>query len=312
MKRIKVVFKLLILFAAITIPLHSVVMVKADSGWDSSYGGGGGSSFGGSSYSYGGYSSYSWGSSSVYDGAGNGQGDPVLALITTIILFIIFGYAIYEFIKFDKIMEKKKIEQEEKYNSYVVKYSNMDQMDQYHDISEEQLQKCLPGEDLESLKSKLFNIYKDVQIAWMNFEYDKLKELCTDELATTYIGQLEMLKVKKGQNIMSDWSLDGIRINKITDNDGVVTIYSIVDTRFYDYVINIENGLVNRGYKNIKVHNIYNMEFVVDKRIMNSEVKCPKCGATVIPNKEGKCEYCRTVLSNTNDKIVLSKKNRIN
>ena len=310
MKRIKVVLKLLILFAALTIPLHSVVMVKADSGWDSSYGGGssfGGSSFGGSSWSSGSSwgSSHSWGGSSSSGGSSNSS-DALFGWVFIIIVVIIF------YILFFSDKSKWMGSSSDKFDELIAKYNNYNQLDLYQDITQAELEKCLPGENLETLKTKIFDIYKDVQIAWMNFEYDKLKELCTNELATTYIGQLEMLKVKKGQNIMSDWSLEGIKINKITDNDGVVTIYSIVDTRFYDYVINVENGLVNRGYKDIKVHNIYNMEFIVDKRITNSEVKCPKCGATVIPNKEGRCEYCRTILSNINGKIVLSKKNRIN
>ena len=41
-------------------------------------------------------------------------------------------------------------------------------------------------------------------------------------------------------------------------------------------------------------------------------MKCPRCGAIIKPNKEGKCEYCRTTLAMTNNKIVLSKKNRLN
>ena len=185
-------------------------------------------------------------------------------------------------------------------------------MDSFNDISNEELQKYLPGENLEVLKKKLFEVYKDVQLAWMNFEYDKLKNLCTDELATTYIGQLEMLKVKKGQNIMDDWSFDGAKVTKIRDEDGMVYITAIIDTRFYDYVINTETYIVMQGYKHIKVHNIYEMVFAVNKKLIDGKLKCPKCGATVTPNNEGKCEYCRTTIPMTNNQIMLAKKGRLN
>ena len=312
MKRIKVVLKLLILFAAVTIPLHPVVMVKADSGWDSSFGGGssfGGSSFGGSSYSYGGSSwsssSYSWGSSSSSGGSSEGSDlfGYMFLLTVAIVIYILFFH--------DRTNPQER-ELNDKYYEKVAGYAYNNPLDMYNDISEEELNKVLPGENLEALKQKLFDIYKDVQLAWMNFEYDKLKELCTDELATTYIGQLDMLKIKNGQNIMSDWSFDGAKITKVIEDNDTVYITAIIDTRFFDYVINTNTNIVMQGYKHIKVHNIYEMVYVVNKKLMEGNLKCPKCGATITPNKEGKCEYCRTTLTMTNNKIVLSKKGRLN
>jgi ABC-type ATPase with predicted acetyltransferase domain len=111
---------------------------------------------------------------------------------------------------------------------------------------------------------------------------------------------------------MSDWSLENAKITKIVDTSDFVYITGIFDTRFYDYVINTESGLVTRGYKEIKVHNIYEMLFVVNKKLASGLYKCPKCGATVKPNIDGRCDYCHTALSFTNSRIVLSKKSRIN
>ena len=94
MKRMKLWLKILILMAAVMIPLQSVVMVKADSGWDSSYGGSsfGGSSFGGSSF---GSSSSSWGGSS-YGGGSSGSisnAGPVMIIFCT--LFISIHYFVF-------------------------------------------------------------------------------------------------------------------------------------------------------------------------------------------------------------------------
>ena len=315
MKRIKLGLKLLILFAALTIPLHSVVMVKADSGWDSSYGG---SSFGGSSWStgssWGGSSSYSWSSGGSYSNSSSNSSGSASALggFIGILIIVIYGVIIYYSIFKNSGDRQARRDLNEKYYDYVAKYKSYNQLDNSNDISNEELQKYLPGENLEALKNKLFDVYKNVQLAWMNFDYDKLKDLCTDELATTYISQLEMLKIKKGQNIMSDWSFDGAKVTKITEDNGNVFITAIVDTRFYDYVINTETNIIMQGYKQIKVHNIYEMVYVVNKSLIEGKIKCPKCGAVITPNKTGKCEYCRTTISTTNNKIVLSKKGRLN
>jgi uncharacterized OB-fold protein len=67
-----------------------------------------------------------------------------------------------------------------------------------------------------------------------------------------------------------------------------------------------------QGYKHIKVHNIYEMVFAVNKKLIDGKLKCPKCGATVTPNSEGKCEYCRTTIPMTNNQIMLAKKGRLN
>ena len=40
----------------------------------------------------------------------------------------------------------------------------------------------MPGNTLSSLKTMAYDNFLKVQKAWMNFEYDKLRELCTDEL----------------------------------------------------------------------------------------------------------------------------------
>ncbi len=327
MKNIKVVLKILIIFAALAIPLHSIVMVRADSGWDSDYGG---SSFGGSSWSSSssswGSSSSSWSSSSSSWSSSNtwssssskshsGSSDPLASFIG--IMLIVVAVCLYSYFTYKSLIgeeAERRRRREEKMN-YYESFNSIPTYNQtalYEDVSEEILQKYLPGETLDSLKNKLFDIYKEVQIAWMNFDYDKLKELCANDLATTYIGQLEMLKVKKGQNIMNDWSLEGAKITKIVEASDFVYVTGIFDTRFYDYVINTENGLVTRGYKQIKVHNIYEMLFVVNKKIATGSYKCPKCGAVIKPNKDGKCEYCHTALSFANSKITLSRKSRIN
>ena len=53
---------------------------------------------------------------------------------------------------------------------------------------------------------KLYDIFLEVQIAWMNFDYEKLKELCSDELYNSYKSDLEVLKSKHCKNIMQDFN----------------------------------------------------------------------------------------------------------
>ena len=57
------------------------------------------------------------------------------------------------------------------------------------------------GMPLEEFKALVFEKYKDIQIAWMNFDYNTLRSKLTDELYNQYAMQLDTMKVKNEQNI---------------------------------------------------------------------------------------------------------------
>ena len=193
------------------------------------------------------------------------------------------------------------------YSSEISKYTPLN----YNDVPDSLIKDFLPNETIDSLKKKVYDIFYNVQIAWMNFDYDKLKELCSYELATSYISQLESLKLKNGQNIMSDFVINKNNLISISENVGIINIRYVLDVTFNDYVINTTNNKVTRGSKDKRINNIYLLTYQLDTKIKDNLIKCPNCGATIKPNKEGKCEYCHTVLNNINDKIVLVKKEKL-
>lgn len=268
---------LLCIFAVVT-----TLNVKADSGWDSSY------DSGGSSWSS---SSSSWSSSSDYSSSYSGEADAgdiifiVLAIFIFAIIIIAFGS------KGTKTST----------NSY-----------HYNDISLEDLQKYLPGKTLEQVKKDVFARFVNIQDAWMNFDYDALRECCTDELYNTYVSQLETLKLKNGQNIMSDYQNLDMKITNITSENNVVSLTVYAEIRFHDYVINVKTNEVTRGSKDRLMTNHYLMTFVVKKGDAKSIKNCPSCGAPFEHNASGICEYCGSTIIKEADELVLSKKTNIN
>ena len=243
---------LLCIFAVVT-----TLNVKADSGWDSSY------DSGGSSWSS---SSSSWSSSSDYSSSYSGEADAgdiifiVLAIFIFAIIIIAFGS------KGTKTST----------NSY-----------HYNDISLEDLQKYLPGKTLEQVKKDVFARFVNIQDAWMNFDYDALRECCTDELYNTYVSQLETLKLKNGQNIMSDYQNLDMKITNITSENNVVSLTVYAEIRFHDYVINAKTNEVTRGSKDRLMTNHYLMTFVIKKGDAKSIKNCPSCGAPFEHNASG-------------------------
>lgn len=267
--------------------------VFADSGWDSSYDSG-------SSWS----SSDSWSSSSSWDSdysygssSSNSGGDLSAGETFIIAIFLIGGMVVFVIV-FSK-------------PSYTFSnnISSSNNYSYYKDISLEDLQKVLPNETLEDLKLKLYQRFKDIQDAWENFNYDALREMCTDELAESYISQLDTLKLKNGKNVMSDFNPIDIKITSAKLDNDLISVVVYANITFYDYVINEKTGEVIRGNKSRKVNNHYIMTFVVANE---SITKCPGCGAELKMNTSGVCEYCRMKIVKNASDFVLSKKTNIN
>ena len=114
--------------------------------------------------------------------------------------------------------------------------------------------------------------------------------------------------MKKDQNIMNGFKPLKSNIVGIREKDGIITIDYALRVKFRDYVINVVSKKVDRGQKHFRICNDYSLVYVVYGHLIDGKLKCPHCGAMIVPNKEGICEYCRTKVSFTNDKIILSKK----
>lgn len=51
-----------------------------------------------------------------------------------------------------------------------------------------------------------------IEESFMNFDYDRLRVLLTDELYNMYYNWLESLKLKDERKIMSDFTIRGIEL----------------------------------------------------------------------------------------------------
>ena len=290
----KKVLKNVLLFIITILPFMALVTVKADSGWDSSYDSSSSSS---SSWSSSSSSSSSWSSSSSSSSSSYGDDDELTFVDSIIILIIIFLFIVLPTIIITRKGNNNK-------SNYVDS--------SYTDIPEDKLKEILPNLTLKYLKDVTYERFVAIQNAWMNFDYDKLRELCTDELYNSYISQLDTLKLKNGQNIMSDFKLQQINIINIKEEDGKVAITVYMRVRFKDYVINQKTKEVIRGNSSSYIVNNYVMTFVRGKDAINKDISCPNCGAPISNTASSKCEYCGSDIVKDSSEFVLSKKTNVN
>ena len=278
--------KFIVFLTVIGMLFSGVNLVKADSGWDSSYDSGGGWDSGG--WDSGGWDSDwdsggSWSSSSSGGSYSDGDGVAFLIVFTVVVIVIIY-------LSINNRGGKGGSGSTSNFNKY-------------SDIKDDRLKKI--GMDADEFKKLAFELYKSIQEEWMNFDYDGLRKHLTDELYNSYVMQLDALKVKGQQNIMKDFENIDVKITNITEESGIVNVTVYLHTAMYDYVVD-NNKKTVRGKDNHKIDIEYSITFV--KASDESLKKCPNCGAPFEGVAGGKCEYCGSTIVIGPKEYVMSKK----
>ena len=298
--------KLFVFIILVIVSLTTVFYVKADSGWDSDYGGGsswssssdwGSSSDSGFSHSSSDYnnrrnSKYNSSGGSNYSYSKTNKVDGFLMFLMIIAPYIILpGIALFITFLIRRIRRNTE--------------NNSKQFDNYYDVSNEVFKKYFDS-DIAVTKNQIYNKFCDVQNDWMNFNYDGLRKLCTDELFNQYKTLLEALKLKNEQNIMSDFKLNKIKIYNISERNGIISVYVFLEVSFKDFVINCESNKIVRGDDKVIFSNAYLLEFIKGK---NSKIiSCPSCGALVDVVSSKVCSHCKNTIVNSSDDLILSSK----
>lgn len=267
--------------------LSNINNVKADSGWDSSYDSGSSSD-----------SSSSWHSKSNMSRRELTPEELAYIekeseIVTSFILFICVVLLIILIPKYRKI--KKEINLIRKKRDEELKYK---------------INSIMPNLNRLETEKLAYQIFYEVQIAWMKFDYEKLKDLLSDELYNSYVMDLEALKLKNQKNVMKDFDLVYTNLIDLKEQNNKYIAKIELEVKFIDYIEDNNTHKVLRGNHKHKLDNTYVLTFVRSKS-EREEIICPSCGAPVEGNAAGKCEYCKSKIVNNNYSWVLSKKEKI-
>lgn len=259
--------------------------VNADSGFDSSFDTGGSWS-GGSSWD----TSSSWDSgSNYYSSSSNGN----LSMSGAIIILAIVVITVPTLIAIESAKEKK--------NPHIL--LNMKKLDHKKEVSIDKIKTLIPDYNAQEFLQARYQDYIDIQNAWMNFEYEKLRTKLTDELYNQYEMQLQTLKVKNEQNVMESFKYLDSMITDIKEENNQITVTMELKVAFYDYIV--QNHQVTRGNKHRKIYMHYELMYVCNKTTPDT---CPNCGAKLTSKASQTCEYCGSTIAKVSKDWVLSKK----
>ena len=281
-KRERVIFIILLLLC-LFFPIHRL---SADSGWDGGYDSGGSSDWGSSSSDWG-SSSSDWDSSDWSSSGGSyssGSLDPFMVM--AIIAFIVIIFVIS-----NKTSQRA-----------MVQSTTLGRVNPY-DVNK--VKAVLTDFDEDKFKEKAYELYQEIQVAWMDFDKDSIRKCVTDELYNTYSAQLSTLKIKNQKNIMKDFKLLNSSIIGMEIKEKMVSLTIKMKVECYDYVVDKE-GKTLRGNDKQKV--IYEYVMTFNKGISNTPNKCPNCNAPLDNVNSSKCPYCDSNIINESYDWVLAKK----
>lgn len=185
--------------------------------------------------------------------------------------------------------------------------NDMKKKNEFKMIDSSAVRKLLPDFNAKNFIDSRYADFVVIQKAWMNFDYNILRNKLTDELYNQYVFQLDTLKIKRNQNIMRNFKfIDGC-VRDISKHNNTLVAEVELKVSFIDYIEH--EGIPIRGSNKNDVIITYIMTFVRSTRILVD--KCPNCGADIKNTSSQMCPYCRTIITRTGDVWVLAKKENI-
>ena len=153
---------------------------------------------------------------------------------THFLLIFLFILAIISFISKQRIRKMNKNKHEKRL---------------FEDIKDKEFEIYFEDIKIKDLKKIIYDNYTNIKSSISNFDYEKLRELCTDELYHEYTETMEKLKKDGKQNVMKAFKNKQLNITRVYSEKNVVTIMVYINLSYLNYFINSKNEELISGSK---------------------------------------------------------------
>ncbi len=159
------------------------------------------------------------------------------------------------------------------------------------------------GFDVADFTQKLSNLYVQMQNCWTARDLEPLRPYFTDSQYAQYERQVaELIRNRETSHIdrIAVLSVDILGFYQTDDSDHIKARLS---TRITAYTVSDDTGEVVRGNKNAEKFMTYEWDLVRPKGQTTTKdeevqaIACPNCGAPLNINASAKCQYCGAVVT---------------
>ncbi|MEN6326512.1 MAG: TIM44-like domain-containing protein [Syntrophomonas sp.] len=157
------------------------------------------------------------------------------------------------------------------------------------------------------------NMFLQLQEAWQEKDWKKVRPFESDELFNTHNKQLQEYVENHTTNVIDEIAIlrTSIVDHRDSANKEVLDVY--LKMRMKDYIIDDKSRKVLEGDPKKEINMEYLLTLARKKGVKTkvtehtSVTRCPSCGASVSINASGECEYCNSIVSNGDYDWVLTK-----
>lgn len=192
----------------------------------------------------------------------------------------------------------------------IKKVSGEKSYSEYNEIDEGGLSE-IDVKDGKLLKKELFGKLELLLLASCKDDFDTIRELCTKNMAKSYIDEIELLKKHRQKLVIKDITNVSSKIVAVKKDTHNTTVTIVQKVKLYDYTKDINNDVIN-GNEKKKQTQAFKLVFIKDFAKDQSVKRCHNCGANVKKVNSVKCDYCGTIFDDGNydwylqSKVIIS------
>ena len=147
----------------------------------------------------------------------------------------------------------------------------------------------------ELLKRVLLDQYLEIKLAFSDFNYKRLVELCSKNKYLLYKNELKLLEQVGDKRIFKDLVIVDSKIYDGYKNNEGIRVNMVIKLEYFDYTVDNYNKVTN-GSDSIKEDVMVELSFT--KLLVHKDIEeCPNCGSPVTVNSMEFCSYCGTELN---------------
>ena len=160
-------------------------------------------------------------------------------------------------------------------------------------MSIEEYKKFDPNFDEQLFLSRVQNMFVKYYSAIMLDKLDTVKHFVGDKVYQDGVNEVNNWKARKARHMYDMLNAQDSRILSIDEKEDSYVISVFLNARYLDYYMDLDTGKVTGDDKN-RITVPLHLELTKKKDYKKDELikRCPTCGASLLINNSGKCEYC--------------------